>query len=239
MKIITHVCSIILLCFMIGLISSCEENDSGSEQDSLIDKDPVPLQEFYFQGTLGDEDFLFKAVQYDASVLNVPLNDYSFEFGGSRIDKEMASVNLKPVEFCYGSYAFGIGPNPGITSNIPHGKIYLRNIFLDQCFLENEILNLKSTFKNDDFVYSQSLGDKSRNRVEFFYYPTGNLEDDFYSSINENANSSFVIDSVIKEEEGTFILEGRFECRMYSLLDDANFKDLKDGKFRIRVKTNL
>jgi len=235
----------VLLCLSlfvtIMIFSSCEESESLSEGDSSSDEDPVPIQEFFFQGTLGDEAFNFKSEQYDISTINVPVDDYIFEFGGSKIDRVMGTINSEPVEYCYGDYAFGITPTMGTSANISHGKMYIRDVFLNQCSIENEILNLESAFDANNFVYTQFLGDDANNRVEFFYYPPGVFNDqyDFYFSINENTNSTFMINSVIKEESGVYILEGSFTCRMYSRLDATNFKDLKDGKFRIRIKTNL
>lgn len=219
------------------LLTSC---GSDNEQENSI-PDPVLLEEYYFKGILGNEPFNLNMEIYDYPLTN-SVDKYTIDMGGFDLDRIEGSLNGQDVEYCYGRYAFGIIPNYGLDQNIPSARLYFTRIDLDICSLENEILSLEEAFNNIQFVYSNSISDYSENKIIFAYYPLSNeIENgDHYFSYGENTDATFEITSVTKEEDPNyFILEGNFSCKMYSHLDNTQYLNLEDGKFRIRVYTNL
>ncbi|SHI32582.1 hypothetical protein [Aquimarina spongiae] len=225
---------------LILLLFSCSSDNTVDEGP---EEEPVPIQEFFFQGTLGEEEFNMKSELYASGVIP-PIDDYTFDFGGFGIQKRPRNINGEEVEFCSGSYAFGLFPVIGSDANIVSAKLFIRNIDLDQCSIENERLGLEDAFANQDFTFAEAVGDDRFNQVTFFFFlpdvpGVPENEQDFYRSNEENSNSTFKITNVTREEPNSFAIEGIFSCRMYSHLDETKFKDITDGKFKVRILTNL
>lgn len=231
----------LLVLIQVLLFQSCSKDDGG-DSDTTSEEVPEPIEEYFFRGTLGDEVLDITSAKYDSSVLNPPLLDsYIIEYGGGGTD---SFLNSQDIEHCFGDYSLGIRPTIGPDANLPTAKIYFRDIYLGPCSIENEKLGIEAAFDENEFVYTEFLGDETEKRLSLYYYPP-NVESipinelDFYFSIGENSNSEFEITSITEESSDIYIIEGNFACRMYSHLDDTKFKDLKDGTFRIRIKTNF
>ncbi|MEW7291047.1 hypothetical protein [Aquimarina sp. 2304DJ70-9] len=230
-----------LLAGLLVMLSSCD-SDSDTVQNP-VPTSPVLLDEFFFTGTLGDDAFDIRFQSYDATIGNPPNDDHTIDFGGGGINRVPRTG--EDIEYCYGSYAFGVLPDntQSPVPNVDGAKLFIYEIALGQCSTANENETLESFFNRDSFVYSEGVSDRTLSRITFSLFPPEVAgvpaeEQDFYTSAGENTNATFAITSVEEEDENTYILEGTFACTMYSHLDDTNSKALTNGKFRIKVKTN-
>ncbi|GAA4277262.1 hypothetical protein GCM10022259_19860 [Aquimarina mytili] len=224
------------------MLSSCG-SDSDDPQAPLP-VNPVLLDQFFFTGTLGDEAFDIRFQSYDPTIGTPPNDDHTIDFGGGGINRVPRTG--EDTEDCFGSYAFGVLPDntQSPVPNVDGAKLFIYEMPLGLCSTANENETLESFFDSNDFVYSEGVSDKTFRRITFSLFPpkvagVADEEQDFYTSAGENTDASFKITSVEEEDQSTYIVEGTFACTMYSHLDDTKSKALTNGKFRIKVKTNL
>ncbi len=232
----------LVLAGLMLILSSCD-SDSDAVQNP-VPTSPVLLDEFFFTGTLGDEPFDIRFELFEFNIVTPPVDDHTIDFGGGGINR-VPRVG-EDIEDCYGSYAFGVLPDntQSPVPNVDGAKLFIYEIPLGQCSTANENETLESFFNGGSFVYSEGVSDRTFSRITFSLFPPEVAgvpieEQDFYTSAGENTNATFAITLVEEEDESTYIVEGTFACTMYSHLDNTNSKALTNGKFRMKLKTNL
>ena len=134
------------LIFLLLIFESCS-SDNDVNETTLEEENPIPLQEFYFEGKLGGQEFSMRSEIYESGI-EAPIDDYTFDYGGFGIKRAPGTIDGEEVELCYGSYAFGLFPYVSpVENNIISAKLFIRNIRLGECSIENERLGLEDAFK--------------------------------------------------------------------------------------------
>jgi hypothetical protein len=218
-----------------ALFTSC---DSNSDSDASDDGEPVLVENYYFKGQIDGEELLLEKNIYASTLDNDP-NEQSIDYGGSQTDAD--DVNNPDNELCFGRYAFGLlfynwQDNP---NGYDAAKMYLSSIPVGECTLANELNAMTNFFALNDYTYD-IFPDYPLNNVAFDFFPVEfpNGEDYYSSRFGDNTDASFTITSVI-EDDGFFILEGTFSCKLYGFVDDTDVKELENGEFKIKIRANL
>ena len=132
----------------------------------------------------------------------------------------------------------GFQENP---DQIDTAKMYFSRIPVGECSLENEINAMEDFVDLSNYPFETFPGNTVENNVALDFFPAeyDNQEVYYSSRFGENTNASFNITSAIEEENGIFILEGNFSCRLYKFNDETDIKTLENGQFRIKIMSNL
>lgn len=212
--------------------------DSTSDSDTTDDGEPVLVENYYFKGQIDGEVLLLEKNIY-ASTLDNDQDEHSIDYGGSQTDAD--DINNPDNELCYGRYAFGLlfynwQENP---NGYDAAKMYLSSIPVGECTVENELNAMTDFFALNHYTYD-IFSEYPLNNVAFDFFPVEfpNGENYYSSRFGANTDASFSITSVV-EANGFFILQGTFSCKLYSFIDDSEYKVLENGEFKIKIKNNL
>lgn len=238
MKIKSITKSIFYTLFSVLLFTACEtDNDSDSETEELI-----IIESYYFTGTLdGEELNIFRNVYDDLGA--VDFNNRSMDFGGSQTN-DIAVFGESGTGYCYGRYACGLVfyDSQENSDQLDEAKMYLSKIPVGDCTLENELVAINDFLERDSYIYDTYYEQPSvTNNVALDFFP-GDEEDEliyFSSRFGDNTDATYAITSVSEEADGVFIIEGAFSCKLYKFNDEAEFKVLENGEFRIKIRKNL
>lgn len=216
------------------LCTSCNSDDDNAEQ-----LDPMLIESYFIRGNLDGETLNIEHNIFD--IATEPVTTV-LDFGPSQTDEDPNPGS----GFCYSLYACGIFQ----TSTIPDeditdtAKMYFTWIPVGECTLANELIAMRDFLARTDFDYNVfSATDISLipNSVglDFFpkEYPSG--ETYFSSRFGDNSEATFQITTVDEVEEGVFIVEGNFSCKLYKFNDATEFKSLQNAQFKIRIASNL
>lgn len=227
--------------FTLLLCTSCDSNDDSNP----LDTEPILLENYYFKGTLDGIELNIERKVYESPSDNAS-NAISIDFGGSSTN-DIESLGTPGTGFCYGRYACGLffsdtQENP---DEIDSAKMYFSRIPIGECTLENELTNMNTFLASNEYEYDNFLTSSFSqivNSVALDFFPV-ELEGqvDYYSSrFGDNTDATFQITSV-SEEDGVFIVEGNFNCKLYRFTDDTDmdFKVLENGTFKIKISANL
>lgn len=225
--------------FIIMIFISCDSNDENELSTDEPISDQVLIENYYFRGTLDSQELNIEKRVYDSN--NDP-NSISIDFGGSQTN-DIEVFGEPGTGFCYGTYACGLlfydfQENP---NQIDAAKMYFSRIPVGECNLENELVSMRDFFEINEYTYEDFPGNTISNNVALDFFPAEyeNQEVYYSSRFGENTNADFNITSVIEEENGIFIVEGNFSCRLYKFNDETDFKELENGEFKIKISTNL
>nr|WP_321236729.1 hypothetical protein [uncultured Psychroserpens sp.] len=217
------------------IFTSCDSND---DSESSTDE-PVLIEDYYFRGTLDGQELNIERKLYD---FNNDPNLISIDFGGSQTN-DIEVLGEPGTGFCYGRYACGLlyynfqeNPNQSDTA-----KMYFSRIPIGDCNLETELISMRNFLEINDYTYETFPGNDIINNVALDFFPVEYENQDIYysSRFGANTNATFSITSVIEEENGTFIVEGNFSCKLYKFNDETDFKVLENGEFKIKIFNNL
>lgn len=240
-KMITHTIkkTVFFFAFIAIALTSC---DSDKESISEI-REPKLIDNYYFKGDLDGEQLNMEVKIYDLFVDSDDDPNYNIDFGGSQThDREVFGES--GTGFCYGRYAYGLGfyESHENYNKFDTAKMYFSRLPVGECTLENELTAMRDFFETKNHEYER-LGDKIKNAAALDFFPAGTKNQQIYysSRLGDNTDASFEITSTEEIENGTFVVEGKFSCKLYRSndTDDTDYKELKDGKFRMKVSNNL
>jgi hypothetical protein len=214
--------------------TSCNSDDGTTEQ-----MDPRIIESYYIRGNLDGEPLNIEHNIFDVAIEPITTR---LDFGPSQTDEDPNPGS----GFCYSLYACGIFQ----TSTVPveditdTAKMYFTWIPVGECTLANELIAMRDFLARTDFdynVFSSTVLNLIPNSVglDFFSkeYPNGDVY--FSSRFGDNSDATFQITAVDEIEEGVFIVEGNFSCKLYKFNDATEFKNLQNAQFKIRISSNL
>lgn len=227
--------TIFAIILLVIVFTSCDSNENS---ESSTDE-PVLIENYFFKGTLDGQELKLERNIYD---FNTDPHVISIDYGGSQTN-DIEVFGEPGTDYCYGRYACGLvfydfQENP---SQLDEAKMYFSRIPVGECNLENELNSMRDFFKINDYEYDTFLGDRVLNSVALDFFPVeyDNQEVYYSSRFGDNTNATFNIESFIEEENGIFIVEGSFSCKLYKFNDETDFKELENGKFKIKISSNL
>ena len=211
------------------VFTSCNSNDDSQPSND----EPLLIENYYFRGILDGQELNIEKKIYESSTHNDP-NAVSIDFGGSQTNG---------TSFCYGRYACGLlfydyQDNP---DQLDTAKMYFSRIPVGECTIENERIAMKDFFALTNFVYETYPGNDVNNNVALDFFPAEyeNQEVYYSSRFGDNTDASFEIASTTEIDNGVFIVEGNFSCKLYKFKDETDYKELKNGAFKIKISNNL
>lgn len=226
----------IVLVFIITIYSISFTSCDPSDGESPTDLETQLIEEYYFKGTLDNEEFILEKKVYNSHTETTNNIPYSIDFGGSQTEDNIDD----DIENCKGIYACGILVYQ--SNAYDHMKMYFYNTPVGACTLDNEIIAMEDYLERDDYSYRNfyDFDTVVLNEVGFEYYPPNSSPFDYYSSrFGDNTNATFAISSYTEESIGIYVVEGTFSCKLYNFEDNTQFKELQDGKFKIKIRSNL
>jgi len=223
--------------FTLMVFTACNSNDG----DDVKEREPLLIENHYFRGTLNGQEWSIERNLYDTYPL-INRNYITIDFGGSKTD-DSGFLGEQDTGFCYGRYACGLvlSDSTDNPDQLDSAKMYFKTIPIGDCTLENELISMKIFLERNNYEYGTFPEKLLLNTVALDFFP-GNIENEriYYSSrFGDNTDASFKITSVSELENGLFEVEGNFNCKLYSNNDETDFKELKNGTFKIKIKSNL
>ncbi len=213
--------------------SSDDNTPSGSEESKLV-------ANYYFKGTLDGKELNIEQKIFDPPLLDGP-DMVSSDFGGSQTN-DIEVLGEPGTGICYGTYASGLiyYDFQENYDKFDTAKMYFFRIPVGDCILENELIAMKDflALKNQKY---RKFSDNDKNAVALDFFPAGTANQQIYysSRFGDNTDSFFEITSVEEIDSGTFLVEGKFSCKLYKFNDETEYKELKEGEFKITVSNNL
>ncbi len=233
------------------LLVSCETDEKSIVTESVTGND----KGFYIRGILNDE----KVNIGRNDSLPIKQDTYTIDNNGSQT-LEINVPEKDSASFCYGRYVssiksiFRYEEQPEATTNTEEdtenipvfkekpitAKIYFSKIPIDECIFSKELEGMNDFFDMGTYQYER-FNDSLSNVVIVDYFPeivTANKGSYYSSRFGDNADSVFEIKNVTFMPDHNFIVEGILSCKLYNSKDSTLSKELKDGSFRIWVRSN-
>jgi len=223
---------ILILTIFNILFTSCDSSD----EEAPTALAPQLIENYYFRGQLDNVEFALERKVYNTYIETTGIIPYTIDFGGSQTQ----DYTNDGIDNCRGTYACGIYVH---QSNVyDQMKMYFYNTPVGACTLDNEIISMEDYLGLGNYSYRDyyDFNNVVFNEVGFEYYPPNSNPSDYYSSrFGDNTNATFEISSFTEESRGVYFVEGTFSCKLYNFVDNTQFKELQNGEFKIKIRSNL
>jgi hypothetical protein len=217
------------------IFTSCNSNDDSDSDEPLL------IENYYFRGVLDGQELNIERKVYDSYIYNDP-NSVSIDFGGSQTN-DIEVLGESGTGFCYGRYACGLlfydfQENP---DQLDTAKMYFSRIPVGECTLENELIAMRDFLALNNYEYETYPENTIINNVALDFFPAEYKNQEIYysSRFGDNTDASFEITTTTEIENGVFIVEGKFSCKLYKFNDETEYKKLENGEFKIKISNNL